>query len=239
MIELGPIIAGAVAGLASIPHCAAMCGPLAAFACRGGGGGLASSAVAGYQLARLVGYGAAGALAGSVGAAATGLLSAPLAQALLSWTFAAGLGWSAWRLWRSATPQPTTRLDPAQFEQTVKLRKKSERRSGARAPMIGLLTTLLPCGALYAALLLAAGSGGPLEGSLSMLAFGVTSGLGLLGASLLGRFLDRLGVGARRGLAVAMALGAIVFVLRPINSLRGEPDTCHSVVESSSAARYS
>lgn len=237
MLEaLGPIVAGAVAGLASVPHCAAMCGPLAAFACRGGGGGLAGRAVATYQLARFIGYSAAGALAGSVGAAATGLLSAPVAQAILSWTFAAGLGWSAWRLWRSAVPGKA-KLDPQPYQQTVRLRTKSESKRAFTAPTIGLLTTLLPCGALYAAFLLAAGSGGPLMGAGAMGAFALTSGLGLLGASLLGRFLDRLGVGARKALAVAMALGAIVLILRPIDRLRGEPDTCHTQRVSLSAER--
>jgi len=207
---LGALSAAALAGLASIPHCAGMCGPLAAFACRSGG-------VPRYQLGRLVGYSAAGALAGGLGATAASMLAAPIAQALLSWTLAAGLAWAAYRLWRSA---------PSKQPQLVQLQTKKRRVEPA---FVGFATTFLPCGALAAALLIAAGSGSIVGGALSMLAFAGTSMFGLLGASLLAAKLRTLGLGPRRMLAVALALGAIVLVLRPIDALRGEPAQCHTV----------
>ena len=44
---------------------------------------------------------------------------------------------------------------------------------------MGLLTAFLPCGTLYAALLVASGSGSALAGAFSMIAFGTASALGL------------------------------------------------------------
>src|SRR5688572_24576111 len=59
-----PIVLGALTGLASSLHCAAMCGPLAASICSRRS---ARTSLLRYQLGRLVGYGAAGALAGGLG----------------------------------------------------------------------------------------------------------------------------------------------------------------------------
>ena len=134
---LGAIVAGAAAGLASIPHCAGMCGPLAAYACSG-----RPRAHAPYHLGRLASYAFTGALAGTFGGAALAWLERPIAQAILSWTLALGLGLAAWRLWRSPTARPAEAL--------VQLRSKPEaQRAGRlRAPLLGLFTGFLPCGAL-------------------------------------------------------------------------------------------
>ena len=56
------VIAGAAAGLASVPHCTAMCGPLAAYACSGRPG---ASGPGRYQLGRFVSYSMLGGIAGS------------------------------------------------------------------------------------------------------------------------------------------------------------------------------
>jgi len=45
----------------------------------------------------------------------------------------------------------------------------------------GVLWALMPCGLLYSALLVAALSGGPLEGALTMALFAVGSGVWLVG----------------------------------------------------------
>ncbi len=58
---------------------------------------------------------------------------------------------------------------------------------------MGLLTGVLPCGALVGAWLLAAASAHPLLGSLSMLAFAVTSSPALIGAMLGRKLWRRLG----------------------------------------------
>lgn len=210
----GAIVAGAAAGLASVPHCAGMCGPLAAFACRGG-----KNATLSYQGGRLFGYASAGALAGFAGTVITDWMSTPWAQALLSWSLALGLGLTAHRLWLAGASKPAQPL--------VQLGTK-KKPSPWRPALFGLATTFLPCGALIAALMLAAGSGSALAGSLTMAAFAAISGLALLGAGLLAGKLQSVGATAKRGLAIALALGAIVLVLRPINALRGQPESCHT-----------
>ena len=95
---------------------------------------------------------------------------------------------------------------------------------------VGLGTALLPCGALAAAVLIAASTGTPTLGALSMLAFAVVSGVGLVGATwLFERFSRRPRPTTSRILAVVLALGAVMFVIRPVRALRhGESAACHA-----------
>jgi sulfite exporter TauE/SafE len=82
---------------------------------------------------------------------------------------------------------------------------------------LGAVSVLLPCGALAAGVLLAAGTGDRIAGALTLGAFATTSGLGVLGGSLLLTQLSRLrGAWLGRGLAVALALAAALVVLRPL-----------------------
>ena len=213
----GAILAGAAAGLASIPHCAGMCGPLAAFA------GRDRRSTGLYLGGRFVSYVALGALAGVFGSTVVGWMERPIAQALLSWTLGAGLALTAWRLWRGGASRPT---------KLVTLRTKPEpRRASLRAGVLGLMTGFLPCGALAAALLLAAGSGDALTGGLTLLAFATASAPALLGAGAAASYLRRAGETPRKLLSVALALGAIVLLLRPIDALRGDPAECHGAVQ--------
>ena len=81
-----------------------------------------------------------------------------------------------------------------------------------RAPgglmVAGLLWALMPCGLLYSALLVAALSGGALQGAVTMLLFGVGSGLWLVGGPWLwGRLRTRINaVRASWGTRLAGAL---------------------------------
>lgn len=226
-MSLLALIAGAGAGLASAPHCAAMCGPLAACASarRPLAGGLA------YQGARLTAYAVAGALAGWGSRFAQELLLGRTAGAVFSWSVAIALAILAHRLWRG----PSERLVRIGNE---KRRPSIGDRLLARMPkhpaLLGAMTALLPCGALYAALALAAGGGGPLEGMLTMVSFGLVSGLGLV---LVGALAARLrGWIAKpfvaRSLATACLVAAIVFALRPIGDLTNGPaEACHAPAE--------
>lgn len=231
------VVAGAAAGLASVPHCTAMCGPLAAYACSGRPG---VSGPARYQLGRLVSYPVLGAIAGSVGGAATVALPGAWGGALLSWSLALGLGLAAFRLWR--------RPDQALIRLRARPEPKNEggpysRALGAlgRHPFfVGLGTALLPCGALAAAVLIAASTGTAVLGALSMLAFALVSGVGLVGAAwLFERFSRRPSPGTARVLAVVLALGSILFVIRPVHALRhGGEAACHSPGDAESAPEH-
>jgi len=96
--------------------------------------------------------------------------------------------------------------------------------------LVGVGTALLPCGALAAAALIAASSGSAMLGSASMLAFAIVSGVGLAGATFLfERLAHRPRPVTSRVLAVALAFGSILFVIRPVHALRtGDTASCHA-----------
>lgn len=209
------IIAGAAAGLASVPHCTAMCGALAAYACSG------SPGVEGpirYQLGRFISYSVIGLVVGALGGAAAVSLPQTWGSALLSWSLALGLALAAYRLWR----RPRASL----VQLTTKSNLEKDTTEGGlvaklgRHPfLVGLATALLPCGALVSAALIAASTGAALTGALSMLAFSVVSGLGLIATSwMFTRFARKPSPATSRVLAVILALGAIVFVIRPMHA---------------------
>lgn len=220
------VIAGAAAGLASVPHCTAMCGPLAAYACSGGPG---VSGLGRYQMGRFVSYSVLGAMAGTIGGATAVGLPRAWGGALLSWSLALGLGMAAFRLWRRPS-QPLITLRAKQDDPPASVASRALRGLGSHPFFVGLGTALLPCGALAAAVLIAASTGSAALGSLSMLAFALVSGVGLIGAAwLFERFSRRPRPATSRFLAVVLALGSILFVIRPVHSLRtGDPASCHA-----------
>lgn len=200
------IAAGAMAGAASAPHCFAMCGPLSLFAVSGPGS--TPSRIARHQLGRLGAYGAVGAVAGTGSGALTALL-APRATAIALAAIVAGaMIFAAIRLVRPAGPT------------LVKLGRRPRTASVfsrlPREPLwIGAFSALLPCGALYTAVMAAAGAGTWLGGSATMAAFAIVSGLGLVLSAIFG---ERLRISARGRwiLAAILFAGAIGVVLRPI-----------------------
>lgn len=220
------VIAGAAAGLASVPHCTAMCGPLAAYACSGKPG---ASGQTRYQLGRFISYSVLGAVAGTVGGVTAVSLPHAWGSALLSWSLALGLGLAALRLWRRPN-QPLVTLRTKQDEQAPTLVSRALGSLGHHPFFVGLGTALLPCGALAAAVLIAASTGSTALGSLSMLAFAVVSGVGLVGATwVFERFARRPRPTTSRILAVVLALGSILFVIRPVHALRtGDTSSCHA-----------
>ena len=197
-----------MAGLASAPHCAGMCGPIAAATC------VDATSGARYGLGRLASYTFTGALAGGLGHTLLGLLDAPVARGVASLLLGLGLALSAWRLYASQTPKLVPLLTKTDLSR--------------RPALIGVITGFLPCGALVAGLTLAASSGSILVGGLTMLAFALGSTLGLVGAGWLASRLRR--EGARKAVAVVLALGAIVCVLRGVDSFRGDALECHTEV---------
>lgn len=219
------VIAGAAAGLASVPHCAAMCGPLAAYACSGRPG---ASGHARYQVGRFLSYSVLGGIAGTVGGATAISLPSAWGSAFLSWSLALGLGLAALRLWRRPS-QPLVTLRTQKDAQAESVASRTLEALGRHAFLVGLGTALLPCGALAAAVLIAASTGSTAFGALSMLSFAVVSSIGLIGATLaFERLARRPGPTTSRLLAVVLALGSILFVIRPVHALRhGDTESCH------------
>lgn len=171
-----------VASLVGSPHCAAMCGGFVCFYAGGGrwGGGRSAGLAThvAYNGGRMVSYVALGALAGAAGAgldaagrlAGVSRLAAVVAGALM-------VGWGTARLAalggvRLAVPgAPAAFRDAARRALGALLRRTGGAPPVARAAATGLLTTLLPCGWLYAFVVTAAAAGSAAGGALVMLAF--------------------------------------------------------------------
>ncbi|HNZ89819.1 MAG TPA: sulfite exporter TauE/SafE family protein [Acidovorax sp.] len=195
---LAPLaITALLMGLAGGPHCLAMCSapcgaiigqgavsPTASGTCSAvsqpvqwfSRGGMHRRLLA-FHLGRLSGYAGAGALAA-------------LAMDSLAWltqqTMALSPVWTlmhvavmAWGLMMMVQAR-----QPAWVEQAGRMAWRRV-QPFVHAPgglvVTGGLWALMPCGLLYSALLVAALSGGPLQGAVTMVLFGVGSGLWLVG----------------------------------------------------------
>jgi len=163
----GPLVAAGFAlGFAATPHCALMCGaPCAALT-----GGCRRS-VAGFHAGRIAGYMAGGALAaGSMALLGAWSQAAPALRPL--WT-ALHLGFLALGLWWllgvRALPAPGAQV------MGVPVRVVGASRRPWRAGAAGLAWVAWPCGALQAALLLAALADDATGGALVMAAFALGS----------------------------------------------------------------
>lgn len=213
-MELLPILGAALAaGVASAPHCAAMCGPLALSAC-----GRRAAPSGAYLAGRTLSYAMAGAAAGAVGGRFVGMMARANVHYVAAGLAALAILWQAVRLLRGDARRATL----------VKLRPTKD-GGVARGAGMGLLTGLLPCGASASALLLAAGAATPVGGASAMALFSIASAPGLLAVVFAGGLASRLGlrapgVLARRVLGVALiALAAWTFA-RPFRVARSG---CH------------
>jgi uncharacterized protein len=156
------IVAAAMAGLMATPHCAGMCGGFAT-ACARPRAGLAA-----WHGGRLATYGVLGALAGTFGRVLPGPAWVPavLSAVLLVW-FAAVLAGFA--------PQPSVRMPGlARAGQLLARRPSTPARF-----LFGMVTGLLPCGMVYAALSIAIAAAHPAYSAAAMVAFGAATVPGL------------------------------------------------------------
>jgi sulfite exporter TauE/SafE len=163
-----------LASLLGSTHCAGMCGAFLAFAVAGPEKARHAALHAAYNGGRLITYAVLGTAAGALGAAvdlggsAAGIqrLAAALAGATMVILGAvAVLRLVGWRIPRAPVPAPLQRLAVAGHRAALAWHPV------ARAAAIGLLTTLLPCGWLYAFVVTAAGTASPAIGALAMIAF--------------------------------------------------------------------
>lgn len=176
-----------LASLLGSLHCAGMCGPFVAIAA-GDGPSLFRRQLA-YHLGRLTTYVLMGLAAGALGqladvaAALAGVQPVAVALAgatLVVFGLAALARHAGLRLAPVQPPKAWTALI------TSATRAAIDRPPIARAAILGLVTTLLPCGWLYLFAVTAAGSGSPLRGAAVMAIFwlGTLPVLVALGASL-------------------------------------------------------
>jgi len=151
------------AGLLSAPHCGLMCGPLQGWLLAGRGAP-ARRALPWLHAGRVLGYAALGALAGGAGGALLRLFPSPQVGQFAQGLAALALVVVAVRQWRAPAAHAAchARRAPrlAWLPESLQFLAR------------GMAWSLLPCGLLYAALLLASFSGSAVLGAALMAAFG-------------------------------------------------------------------
>lgn len=218
-------------GLAGGSHCLVMCAaPCGALTGQGGTaqesaeqavhwvprGGVVRRTAA-FHVGRLAGYAAAGALA-ALAMDSLAWLTQQTTALRPAWTLmhVAVMAWGLMMMVQSRQPAWVEQAGRAVWGRVRPL-------VGAPAGVlaVGFLWALMPCGLLYSALLVAALSGGPAEGALTMALFGIGSGLWLVsGPWLWSRLRSRLdaartqwGTRVAGGLLCAVAAWALWFDL--------------------------
>jgi uncharacterized protein len=168
-------------GLVGGPHCVAMCGA----ACAGLGqaaGPRKNTALLTFQLGRVIGYSALGALA-AASMQGLGWLTVQSAALRPVWTLfhvaAAVLGLVL--LWSARQPVWLESIGRGIW---AKARALGAGWGGAPL-MLGTLWTFLPCGLLYSALLVAAMAGGPLDGAAVMALFALGTSVTMMAGTWL------------------------------------------------------
>ncbi len=187
-------------GLAGGPHCAAMCGPACAAITRSGATG-SRRTMWSFQLGRLAGYTAAGAVAGGA-VQAFGWLATQTAALRPVWTLfhLCVLAWGLMLLTQARQPMW---VGAAGRSAWLRVRPLAAARGGVFAA--GTLWTLMPCGLLYSALLVASLAGGAIEGAAAMALFALGGAVALAIAPRLLAKLRRTGNDRRRDSGTRLA----------------------------------
>lgn len=217
---LAGIVATSVVGSL---HCVAMCGPLVGLH----GGAKTTRLALVHSLGRLTTYAALGAIAGLVGSAVD--LAGDLASVQRAATIVAALAMVAIGVHQIVQVRVTRARTRSPFGAALRhLRSRSEVR---RSYLIGTLTGLLPCGWLWAFVIVAAGTASPVSGALVMLAFWlgtVPAMVGLLRVTgpLLARIRARLPAITAIAL-IAVGLGTLALRWRDAGTSQVQTPHCH------------
>jgi uncharacterized protein len=208
-------ITGATLGLINLPHCAGMCGPLLSASC----GQERRTGPLRYQVGRTCSYIGAGALAGHLGQA----LAFVAPGRVGGWLFAALTAFACLLAARSllggGTRLVALRTSAPAHSPLLRLLRLVPRDPG----LLGLMSVLLPCGLLAAALMAAVTTGSGRGGALLMLGFVASSGIALLGAGWLFQLIPaHTSPTARRIFAFALVLSAALAIARPLRSEMAE-----------------
>ena len=218
------VLTALTAGLLGGAHCAAMCGGIVGLTCAPGPDGKTRRVVypLAYNAGRISSYIAAGALAGAAGQAGIALRGGALAQHLLM--FLMGLTLIVVAL-NVAGVRPVTRgIEAAGSALWRQVQPLSRRFLPVTSPWqalgLGAIWGWLPCGMVYAVLLMALASGSAGEGALILAAFGLGTLPNLLaiGATVGGlrRWMQRTWVRyLASGVIAAVGVYGMLHVLQP------------------------
>lgn len=170
-------VAAFSAGLLGGVHCAAMCGGIVSLTCSPGPDGKVRHPLfpLAYNTGRIASYTVAGALAGAAGQAGIALRGGMLAQHLLMFLMGLTLVVVALNV---AGVRPVTRgIEAAGAALWRQMQPLSHRFLPVTTPWqalgLGAVWGWLPCGMVYAVLLMALASGKAVEGALILAAFGL------------------------------------------------------------------
>jgi hypothetical protein len=223
----GPVLAASLLGS---PHCAGMCGGFVAFYSAQDGGNRWFGHAA-YNGGRLVSYLTLGAVAGAVGSGLDRLGAiAGIARFAAVAAGALMIVWGGITLLRARG----VRIPAPRFVTVTGVANWLGRRLGSsppvvRALLLGLFTTLLPCGWLYAFVATAAGTGSVPGAMVVMAAFWlgtvpILAGLGLVAQRAFGPL--------RRHLPALTAAAMIVIGLLMVTGRIAHPMPGHSAAPS-------
>lgn len=175
-------------GLAGGPHCIAMCGAACGGITRAGASG-GKPALWTFQLGRLAGYAAAGAVAAAAVQGFSWITTQAAALRPL-WTFfhLAVLAWGLMLAFKARQPMWVSAAGRGAW---TRMRRVAPGRGGVL--VTGALWAFMPCGLLYSALLVASLTGGPVEGALAMALFALGGAASLMLAPALYAKLERAG----------------------------------------------
>lgn len=204
-------------------HCIAMCGPLVGL--HGGAKTLRLSLV--HSLGRLTTYVALGAIAGLVGSAID--LAGRVGNLQRVATVLAAVAIIA----IAVVPLVRKRRGPATSPFTSALVRIRPKSAAKRAWIIGTLTGLLPCGWLWAFVVMAAGSASPLAGAAIMGTFWLGTAPAMIGVL---RFAGPLVTAMRTRMPVitaivlcALGLGTLAMRWQDAGTQQVEKPSCHEV----------
>lgn len=208
-------LGGAGLAVVSSVHCLAMCGPLAAASHARSGAGATTR----YCVGRFASYAVLGSLAGGVGNALLSTSWARWVETALAWALSLALLVTALGLfgWRRPRELVTLGRGPRRRRLSALLVHVAD-----DPLLLGAVTALLPCGALYSALLGSAAFGQAGAASLFMASFALATTPAVLGGAQLGR-LAKLGDRGRRALGAVLVAGALLTALRPLSVLSAAP----------------
>ena len=214
------IAAAFAAGLAASGHCLAMCGSVTCTLDASCKPGARAQTHGLFLVGRIAGYSLAGLAAGGLGTTLRSIAPSHGQWAVRALVAVVGVlvGLQTAGVWRVFSG-----IEPALHKLFARLTPRAKSLLHAPTPSasltLGLLWSLVPCGMGYAALALAATSGSPWSGALTMLAFGLGTAPALLSLAYLSARLR--GVHNARWVTRArVALGLLVALLSVIEGAR-------------------